>query len=94
MIKLEELAKDAQIEGLVPSEIVRLINIDDIGPNARVVAYRTAQGKLDEQTLFRSDEHRRAWPHRAAHGHLTPIRPVSAWRWRPIASVWRTCSTP
>ncbi|MFO1278595.1 MAG: helicase-related protein [Burkholderiaceae bacterium] len=68
MIKLEELAKDAQIEGLVPSEIVRLINIDDIGPNARVVAYRTAQGKLDEQTLFRSDEHRlslatqgRAW---------------------------------
>ncbi len=68
MLKLEELTKDAQIEGLVPGEIVRLINVDDIGPNARVVAYRNAQGKLDEQTLFRGDEHRlslatagRAW---------------------------------
>jgi hypothetical protein len=68
MLKLEDLTKDAQIEGLVPGEIVRLINVDDIGPNARVVAYRNAQGKLDEQTLFRSDEHRltlatvgRAW---------------------------------
>ena len=68
MLKLEELAKDAQIEGLVPGEIVRLINVDEIGPNARVVAYRNAQGKLDEQTLFRGDEHRlslasagRAW---------------------------------
>jgi SNF2 family DNA or RNA helicase len=58
MLKLEELKKDAQIQGLLPNEVVRLVNIEEIGPNARLVAYRNTQGKLDEQTLFRSDEHR------------------------------------
>ncbi len=68
MIKLEELAKDAQVDGLVPDTVVRLVNVDEIGPNARLVAYRNAQGRLEEQTVFRSDEHRlslatagRAW---------------------------------
>ena len=68
MLKLEELTKDAQIDGLVPDTVVRLVNVDEIGPNARLVAYRNAQGKLEEQTVFRSDEHRlslatagRAW---------------------------------
>lgn len=68
MLKLEELTKDAQVAGLVPDQIVKLINVEEIGPNARLVAYRNEQGKLDEQTIFRSDEHRlsiatsgRAW---------------------------------
>lgn len=68
MLKLEELVKDAQVSGLIPSEIVRVVNVDEVGPNARLVAYRNAAGKLDEQTVFRSDEHRlslatagRAW---------------------------------
>ena len=68
MLKLEDLAKDAQVAGLVPGEIVRVVNVDQLGPNARLVAYRNAAGKLDEQTLFRTDEHRlslaeagRAW---------------------------------
>lgn len=50
------------------NEVVRVVNVDEIGPDVRLVAYRNAQGKLDEQTLFRSDEHRlthatagRAW---------------------------------
>ena len=68
MLKLEELAKDAQVSGLIPNEIVRIVNVDEVGPNARLVAYRNSTGKLDEQTVFRSDEHRlslatdgRAW---------------------------------
>lgn len=68
MLKLEELVKDAQVSGLIPQEIVRIVNVDEVGPNARLVAYRNAAGKLDEQTVFRSDEHRlslaeagRAW---------------------------------
>lgn len=68
MLKLEQLVKDAQVNGLVPHEVVRIVNVDEVGPNARLVAYRNAAGKLDEQTLFRSDEHRlslaeagRAW---------------------------------
>jgi superfamily II DNA or RNA helicase len=58
MLKLEEIAKDAQITGLVPDEVVKVVNVEEIGPNARLVAYRNAQGKLDEQTIFRHDEHR------------------------------------
>jgi hypothetical protein len=46
VLKLEELTKDAQVDGLVPDTVVRLINVDEIGPNARLVAYRNAQGKL------------------------------------------------
>jgi superfamily II DNA or RNA helicase len=68
MLKLEEIAKDAQVSGLVPNEVVRVVNVDEIGPEARLVAYRNAAGKLDEQTIFRTDEHRlslaeagRAW---------------------------------
>lgn len=68
MLKLEELTKDAQITGLVPDEVVKVVNVEEVGPNARLVAYRNAQGKLDEQTVFRADEHRlslatvgRAW---------------------------------
>lgn len=68
MLKLEELTKDAQVAGLVPDLVVKLVNVEEVGPNARLVAYRNAHGKLDEQTVFRSDEHRlslatagRAW---------------------------------
>jgi SNF2 family DNA or RNA helicase len=68
MLKLEEIRKDAQIGGLVPNELVRVVNVDEIGPDVRLVAYRNGEGKLDEQTVFRSDEHRlsmatagRAW---------------------------------
>ena len=68
MLKLEEVKKDVQVTGLVPGQAVRIVNVDEVGPNARLVAYRNEQGKLDEQTLFRTDEHRlslttvgRAW---------------------------------
>ncbi len=68
MLKLEEITKDAQIEGLIPDQVVKVVNVEEIGSNARLVAYRNAQGKLDEQTVFRADEHRlsvatagRAW---------------------------------
>lgn len=68
MLKLEEIRKDAQLEGFVPGQVVRVINVEEIGPHARLVAYRDAEGKLGEQTIFRTDEHRltiatagRAW---------------------------------
>ena len=46
MLKLEEITKDAQITGLLPDEVVKVVNVEEIGPNARLVAYRNAQGKL------------------------------------------------
>lgn len=68
MLKLEDLRKDAQVTGLLPTTVVKIVNVDELGPDARLVAYRNAEGKLEEQTLFRGDEHRlslaeagRAW---------------------------------
>ncbi|HRH16238.1 MAG TPA: hypothetical protein PKV17_01140 [Aquabacterium sp.] len=40
MLKLEEITKDAQVAGLVPDQIVKLINVEEIDTNARLVPYR------------------------------------------------------
>lgn len=68
MLKLEEITKDSQITGLIPGEVVRIVTAEEIGPDARTIYYKTADGALGEQTLFRSDEHKlslaeagRAW---------------------------------
>jgi len=60
MLKLEDLRKDAQIQGLEHHEIVRLVAVETLGDNARTVVYRRPDGRLGEQTLFRSDEDRLA----------------------------------
>jgi hypothetical protein len=59
-----------------------------------LVAYRNAQGKLDEQTLFRSDEHRLTLATAGKAWAFDADPAASSWRWRRIASAWRTCSTP
>ena len=68
MLKLEEITKDAQITGLMPGEVVRVVSSEEIGPDARTVYYKTPAGSLGEQTIFRTDEHKlslatagRAW---------------------------------
>lgn len=68
MLKLEDIKKDAQIRGIQPEEIVRIVQVEPVGDAAVTVYYKDSQGKLGEQMLFRSDESRlelatagRAW---------------------------------
>jgi SNF2 family DNA or RNA helicase len=68
VLKLENITKDTQLSGLVPDLVVKVFSVEEMGPNARLVVYRNAEGKLEEQTVFRADEHRlsvatagRAW---------------------------------
>ena len=68
MLKLEDIRKDAQIRGVEPEEIVRIVTVDPVGDDAITVYYKNSQGRLGEQMLFRSDEARldlaeagRAW---------------------------------
>lgn len=68
MLKLENITKDTQLSGLIPDLVVKVFSVEEMGPNARLVVYRNAEGKLEEQTVFRADEHRlsvatagRAW---------------------------------
>ena len=68
MLKLENIAKGAQLTGLLPDEVVRVVSVDELGPDARKVVYETASGAFSGQTLFRTDENKlsltikgRAW---------------------------------
>ena len=68
MLKLEDIKKDAQIAGLDPNGIVRVVTCEPVGTDALTVYYKAADGRLSEQMLFRSDEARlslaqagRAW---------------------------------
>lgn len=58
MLKLEELKVDAQVRGIEPNEIVKIESIKQVGEHALSVIYRTNQGRLGEQMLFRTDESR------------------------------------
>ncbi len=58
MVKLEDIKKDTQVRGIVPDEIVRVVQTEPVGDNAVTVYYKDAQGRLGEQMLFRSDEAR------------------------------------
>ena len=58
MLKLEDIVKDAQIRGIEPEEIVRVVTIEPVGDDAVTIYYKNSQGRLGEQMLFRSDETR------------------------------------
>jgi superfamily II DNA or RNA helicase len=58
MVKLEDIKKDAHLRGIEAEEIVRVVTVDPVGENAVTVYYKTNQGRLGEQMLFRSDEAR------------------------------------
>ena len=58
MLKLEDIKKDAQIKGILPEEIVRIVQVEPVGDAAVTVYYKGSQGNLGEQMLFRSDESR------------------------------------
>ncbi|PTQ88464.1 DEAD/DEAH box helicase [Agitococcus lubricus] len=58
MLKLEEIKKNIQIRGIQSDEVVRVVQVDVLGENERVVYYKDSQGRLGEQLLFRDDEAR------------------------------------
>jgi len=58
MIKLEDIKKDAQIQGIQGEEIVRIVQTEPVGEHALTIYYKDSQGRLNEQMLFRSDEAR------------------------------------
>ena len=56
MLKLETIQKNAVVSGLEPGQVVRIVTTEAIGPDAVTVYYKTADGKLLERMLFRTDE--------------------------------------
>ncbi|MGB4578151.1 MAG: DEAD/DEAH box helicase, partial [Methanoculleus sp.] len=56
MLRLEDIKKDAAVSGIEPGQIVRIITTEPVGENALTVYYRTDDGQVKEQMLFRSSE--------------------------------------
>ena len=56
MLRLEDIKTDAEIKGVEPNEVVRVVTVERIGDDAVTVYYKTSQGRLGEQMLFRSHE--------------------------------------
>lgn len=56
MLKLEDIKKNATISGIEPGHVVRIVTTEPVGDNALTVYYKTADGKLLERMLFRTDE--------------------------------------
>ena len=94
MLKLEDIKKDAQIRGILPNEIVRVVQTEPVGDNTVTVLLQGqpgASGRTDALTL---DEARlelaqagRPWAFDADGADFKL-------GWRPCASGWPTCSTP
>lgn len=56
MLKLEDIRKDAAITGIEPGQVVKIVTTEPVGDNALTVYYKTADGRVQERMLFRSDE--------------------------------------
>ncbi|WP_425059912.1 RNA polymerase-associated protein RapA [Sporomusa carbonis] len=55
-MKLEDIKNNAAISGIEPGQVVRIITTEPVGDNAITVYYKTADGRVLERMLFRTDE--------------------------------------
>ncbi|WP_457573269.1 helicase-related protein [Desulfolithobacter sp.] len=56
MVRLQDIKKDAVLDGVVPGQAVTILSVEPIGDDALTVVYRDAGGTIGERMLFRSDE--------------------------------------
>jgi len=56
VLKLEQIQKNAAISGIEPGQVVRVVTTEPVGDTSLTVYYKTADGKLRERMLFRTDE--------------------------------------
>ncbi len=55
-MKLEDITKDSEIEGILPGHVVRIISDEWVGNGSKNVYFRGPDNSLRERMLFRSDE--------------------------------------
>lgn len=56
MLRLEDITSNAQLTGLEPGQVARIVTTERVGDDALTVYYKTADGTLRERMLFRGDE--------------------------------------
>jgi hypothetical protein len=58
MGKLEDLRPLAAVRGILPDGLVTVVNVQWFGPEAIELTYKTANGKVGNELLYRHDEPR------------------------------------
>jgi superfamily II DNA or RNA helicase len=56
MTRLEQLTRGILVRGIVPGQIVALIDVEQNGPNAVTVVYRRSDGQIGDTLLYRENE--------------------------------------
>jgi len=56
MLQLEEIKRDAAVNGNKPAQILRIVTTELVGENALKIYYKTTDGQVKEQRLSRSNE--------------------------------------
>lgn len=57
-MRLEEIAQDSRIAGVIPGEVVTVLGVRANGSGAVTLTYERGDGTLDRRILYRSDEDR------------------------------------
>lgn len=55
-MRLEDIKKNAAVSGIENGQVVRIVTTEPVGDNAITVYYKTADGRVLERMLFRTDE--------------------------------------
>lgn len=58
MMKLEELTINAFVKGIIPEGLITVVGVQWFGSDALELTYKTADGKVANELLYRHDEHR------------------------------------
>lgn len=56
MARLEDLAQGAAVRGILPDELVSVVNVQWYGSDVNELTYKTAAGKLGSELVFRDRE--------------------------------------
>jgi hypothetical protein len=58
MSRLEDLTPNASVQGIMPNGLVTVVNVQWHGSEAIELTYKTAEGKVANELLYRHDEPR------------------------------------
>src|SRR5438445_11445986 len=58
MSKLEQLTPNAAVRGILPDSLVTVVNVQWVGSEALELTYKSPNGKVANELLYRHDEQR------------------------------------
>ena len=58
MLKLEQLQPNTSVRGIIPDSLVTVVNVQWFGSEALELTYKTPNGKVANELLYRHDEPR------------------------------------